>query len=165
MSEPNKPRRVRLIKDTTPLTDVQIAEMEQVYPGFAVWYREKKQFKQPCVAKEQEQGEGLLHIDASVWENIGKPETFDAWHKGLLLPESYAIERVEQQDGFYILHVTHKAIPVVVGASYLPRVMPHYTRHFEDRQKRVSLARVEILLWNKDKGWQTVATTDREEIA
>ncbi len=44
----------------------------------------------------QEKGRGILHVTADVWALIGKPTTPDEWHKVLLLPDTYEVERVNR---------------------------------------------------------------------
>lgn len=115
--------------------------------------------------EEQEQGEGLIHIDAVVWEAMGKPETHDAWHKAMLLPASYTIVeagRYPVNSRYFVVRVRHRAIPVVAGCSHLPHVSLIHCKNFHDGASSVSLARIDIRQWSEDSGWRTVATTDEE---
>lgn len=160
-------RKTRLepLSEEQRWTPAQLSAFGELFPGFKQWY-EANYDERGQVRREQdpELGEGLLCVDASLWEEIGKPETHDAWRKALLLPESYRIERIEHLRELkrFVLRVRHEAIPVVVGASYLPRVVPFYTRRFRDGQTSAWLAHIDIRVWDEQEGWQTVATTDKE---
>jgi hypothetical protein len=111
-------------------------------------------------------GEGLLFVDASLWEDLGKPDTPEAWHTAILLPESYEIVHIglpTLHDNRYTLHVRHEAIPMVAGAAHRPVVLLHHEVTFDGEHKQVFLHKVEIRQWNGTR-WIQAAVTDRRGI-
>lgn len=118
-------------------------------------------------------GQGILQVSATLWDVLDKPVTSQEWHKALLLPDAYEIEHITppldqeystDQAGYYTLYVNHAAIPVAVGATYLPIVTPIYYRHYarDASPLRVELACIEIMQWNGE-AWKQVAVTDEKE--
>lgn len=76
-------------------------------------------------------GRGRIQISAALWAEIGKPETPEAWHKALLLPENYEVERVEHRpDGLYSVWALSEGILRVNGAEYTSpvEVRPNYRK-------------------------------------
>lgn len=93
-------------------------------------------------------GRGIISVSATLWPELGSPETPEAWHKALLLPESYTVESVEQPLGGLALvrgevfKLTVQGVPPGEGESTeLPDVEPYYIKN-EDGT--VALLRIEI---------------------
>lgn len=81
-------------------------------------------------------GCGRIQVSAALWVALGKPETPEAWHKALLLPENYEVERVEQAvNGVYNAWVLSEDILTVIGAERVSPVdvIPNYRRDEEGR--------------------------------
>lgn len=95
---------------------------------------------------------GRILVTPSVWEQIGKPETSDAWQKALLLPERYKVERVEHPGKLFCIFVLSEAIPVSDAHISQVDIHPFYCRN-ENRQ--TYLDRIEISEWDGEH-WQTV---------
>lgn len=119
--------------------------------------------------EEKIKQQGMIYVSAGAWDDLGKPETCEAWKKALLLPDAYDIESVDKSrkqygdytlrnGDVYTLYVRHEDIPEVVGASLLPEVVPVYRRN---DNKQVMLQYIEMRKYYDDD-WHVVAVQEYE---
>lgn len=106
----------------------------------------------------EEKRRGILYVTASAWEKIGKPETPDAWHKTLLLPEHYELQSVEivsrqHVDATFQLTVASDAIPMSDAHISQVELTPFYGLSNGTPQ----LLRIEVNEWD-GKAWNLVKT-------
>lgn len=91
--------------------------------------------------EEKVKGIGLLRVSAVLWPDLGWPVTPQAWHKALLLPEGYEIERVKRtdshdaRDNLFELYVRSDEIPVTPAFSPLPEITPRYSVQYEQGKR------------------------------
>lgn len=111
----------------------------------------------------QTKGRGYIRVSASLWDETGKPETPEAWHKVLLLPETYEIERIEHHEygdargNVFDVFVQHEDIPIIGDHTPMPEVRPFYRAEYHEGEttleKKAFLDRIEIWAW-QDGQWK-----------
>jgi hypothetical protein len=105
-------------------------------------------------------GRGSISIASKIWDDLGQPETPEAWHKALLLPENYKVVaiRPRYEPGLH----TNTEIIVLVESDAIPRgdahisqtqVTPYYCKHEDGK---VELTRIELTQWDGER-WQKVS--------
>jgi hypothetical protein len=102
-------------------------------------------------------GRGYISVQARAWSEIGSPETPEQWHKALLLPEDYEIERIERdrhvrQGELFGVFVRHEDIPIIGDHTPMPEIKPLYTR---TEDGTTALSSIEI--WHWDGHWKKKA--------
>ena len=103
---------------------------------------------------------GIIYISASVWKKTGMTcDTPDAWHKKLLLPAQYEIERVEHVN---CLNSMREVFKLTVASDAIPMSDAHIsqvelTPFYGLSNGTPELLRIEMKQWD-GKAWNLVKT-------
>ncbi len=97
-------------------------------------------------------GRGLLYVTKPMHEHLGSPTTTDAWHKALLLPDTYEVAQVNVPDAPHVRYrLAILTDDISLDDSSLVVIEPDYYREDD----KPALKAIKINKWD-GKAWQIV---------